>query len=238
MAKLLRQQLAGLVAASTPPPMEKLRVLLVEDDEDDYILTREILEECEGTRFEVEWSNGFDQALEAIRQGRHDVYLVDYRLGPKSGLDLLRQAIAADCPAPLIMLTGQGDREVDLEAMRAGAADYMVKGQIDAPLLERAIRYAVERQRAAKEREELIAELQQALTNIKTLRGLLPICSYCKKIRDDQGYWKQVEEYLRDHTGADFTHGMCPDCYQKMIAEIESKPGKVPAVAAPPKAQA
>jgi len=74
--------------------------------------------------------------------------------------------------------------------------------------------------KAARERERLIAELQEALAKVKTLRGLVPICANCKKIRDDQGFWQQVEVYVRDHSEAQFTHGICPDCMQKLYPDI------------------
>jgi PAS domain S-box-containing protein len=77
-----------------------------------------------------------------------------------------------------------------------------------------------ERKRMEEEREKLIHELQDALANIKTLRGLLPICSHCKKIRDDKGYWNQIESYIRDHSGAEFTHGMCPECLKKHYPDL------------------
>jgi hypothetical protein len=73
--------------------------------------------------------------------------------------------------------------------------------------------------RAEEERERLIRELQDALENIKTLRGLLPICSSCKKIRDDHGYWNQLETYIGAHSGAEFTHGLCPECAQKLYPD-------------------
>jgi len=82
------------------------------------------------------------------------------------------------------------------------------------------IRDITERKRMEEEREKLIDELQEALANIKTLRGLLPICSYCKKIRDDKGYWNQIESYIRDHSGAEFTHGMCPECLKKLYPDL------------------
>jgi hypothetical protein len=77
--------------------------------------------------------------------------------------------------------------------------------------------------RAAEEREHLIRELQDALENIKTLRGLLPICSSCKKIRDDHGYWNQLETYIGTHTGAEFTHGLCPECVRKLYPDYSEK---------------
>jgi signal transduction histidine kinase len=137
---------------------EEIKVLLVEDDEDDYVLTRRLLTEVYGERLRIEWADGYEAALEAMARGGHDVCLLDYRLGAGDGLALLRQANARSYPAPIIFMTGQGDREVDMEAMRAGAADYLVKGQVDAGMLERAIRYAVQQKRSEAERLELIRE--------------------------------------------------------------------------------
>jgi DNA repair exonuclease SbcCD ATPase subunit len=73
---------------------------------------------------------------------------------------------------------------------------------------------------SANEREQLIDELQAALAEIKTLRGLIPICASCKKVRDDKGYWNKIEEYIQNHTGAQFTHGICPDCAKELYAEV------------------
>jgi two-component system cell cycle sensor histidine kinase/response regulator CckA len=127
-----------------------IRVLLVDDDEDDYILTRDLLIEIEQGTFDLEWAGTYEAALEAMEQDRHDVYLLDYHLGERNGLELLREALGNGHRTPMILLTGQEDREVDVEAMKAGASDYLVKGQIDAPLLERSIRYALERARASE----------------------------------------------------------------------------------------
>ncbi len=123
----------------------KVNVVLVEDDEDDYVLTRSLLDELTEGRFELKWVSEYDGALEAMRDSAGDVYLVDYRLGQRDGLELLREALAQGVQAPIILLTGQGTPEVDIEAMRSGAADYLVKGQIDSYLLDRAIRHAIER---------------------------------------------------------------------------------------------
>jgi len=109
--------------------------------------------------------------LEAIRRNQHDAYLLDYRLGEDSGLQLLHEALKNGCRAPMILLTGQGDRAVDIEAMKAGAADYVVKGQVDGPLLERSIRYAIERMWAEEEtkrqmqRLDVLREINQAITS-------------------------------------------------------------------------
>ena len=133
------------------------RVLLIEDDEDDYLLTRALLAEVFGGGFTLDWVTCWSRALAVIAEARHDVYLVDYRLGERNGLDLVREAIDLGSAAPFIVLTGQGNREIDLEAMRAGASDYLAKSEMTAPLLDRAIRYAIERHRA----ERRLAELAQ-----------------------------------------------------------------------------
>ena len=112
----------------------------------------------------------YDAALEAIACNQHDVYLVDYRLGEQDGLALLCKAIANGCKAPIIMLTGQGDHEVDIAAMKAGAADYLVKGQIDPPLLDRSIRYAIERKRVEERLQESNCRLAEALSELKAMQ--------------------------------------------------------------------
>jgi diguanylate cyclase (GGDEF)-like protein/PAS domain S-box-containing protein len=135
-------------------------VLLVEDDEDDYVLTRDLLADSRRTRFALDWVSSFADAIGAIARGQHDVYLVDYRLGEHDGLEVLREARSAGCLRPIILLTGQGDGEVDIAAMKAGAADYLVKGQIDSQILERSIRYSLEQNRtleALRESEERYA---------------------------------------------------------------------------------
>lgn len=83
-----------------------------------------------------------------------------------------------------------------------------------------------ERARVEAERENLIAELRGAMTEIRSLKGIIPICASCKKIRDDQGYWNQLESYLKDHSDLEFTHGICPDCYKKFEEELDQEPGR------------
>jgi hypothetical protein len=84
-----------------------------------------------------------------------------------------------------------------------------------------------ERRKAEAEKERIILQLQEALSRVKTLTGLLPICASCKKIRDDEGYWHQVEEYIMDHSEADFSHGICPDCIHKLYPDFYSQDEKL-----------
>jgi diguanylate cyclase (GGDEF)-like protein len=134
---------------------DQSRVLLVEDDEDDYILTRDKLMEIPEHHWEIVWASSYKQGLEAIRKNEWEAILVDYRLGERDGIEFVRDAQARGCWAPIIILTGHGALEVDHAAMRAGAMDYLEKGQITGPLLERSLRYAVERGKALRSLREL-----------------------------------------------------------------------------------
>jgi diguanylate cyclase (GGDEF)-like protein/PAS domain S-box-containing protein len=122
---------------------ERLKLLLVEDDEDDYLITRELLSSQDRARFELEWCAEFEAALTAIRERRHDVYLIDYRLGRRTGLELVREGFASGPRAPVLILTGQLDYEIDLEATALGVTDYLVKHELNPASLERSIRYAL-----------------------------------------------------------------------------------------------
>ena len=141
---------------------DSIKILLIDDDEDDYFITHEYLLDIERQQYSLEWIDNYNDGYERIAQREHDVYLIDYRLGAENGLDLLRQMVEANHPAPIILLTGQGDHEVDIEAMRAGAADYLVKSQLNGRLLERAIRYALERKREQEHRIGLENQLRQS----------------------------------------------------------------------------
>jgi signal transduction histidine kinase len=142
---------------------DPIHVLLIDDDQDEFVLTRDLLAESRTSPFTLEWTADAEAALADMARDGHDVYLLDYRLGAIDGLEMLGEALAMGCSAPVVMLSGQGDSAVDLAAMRAGAADYLVKGRISGELLERALRHAVERKRIekklARQREEFVAML-------------------------------------------------------------------------------
>ncbi|MEO6589719.1 MAG: EAL domain-containing protein [Pyrinomonadaceae bacterium] len=124
-----------------------IKVLLIDDDEEDYILTKYVFDEFKDNQFRLEWINNFTDGLETVKKNAHDIVLLDYRLGDRTGLELLKQALAAGCHAPIILLTGQGDKEIDYQATQAGAADYLIKNELEAPLLERSIRYSLQHAR-------------------------------------------------------------------------------------------
>ena len=111
-----------------------LRILLIDDDDDSYVITRGLLSQVQGAAINLEWAGTYEAGLAALRRGEYDACLLDYRLGARDGLELLREALAEGCRPPIIMLTGQSDHDIDLQAMRAGAADYLVKDTFDASL--------------------------------------------------------------------------------------------------------
>ena len=136
---------------------ETIRALLIDDDQGDFVVTKGLLSQITHPKIELDWVPTFEEGHDAIANGGYDIYLVDYFLEDRTGLDLLREAARHQLQAPVIMLTGRGSHEVDIEAMQAGAADYLVKGQIEPEDLERSIRYALDRmeaQRALRESEE------------------------------------------------------------------------------------
>ncbi|MDZ4165774.1 MAG: hypothetical protein U1C55_11670 [Smithellaceae bacterium] len=112
-----------------------------------------------------------------------------------------------------MVLSGEKDETIGIRTVQEGAQDYLMKNLLDGNLLARSLTYAIERQKFRN-------ELKDALARIKTLRGMIPICSGCKKIRDDQGYWEAVEVYVMEHSEAEFSHGLCPECVQRLYPEF------------------
>ena len=137
---------------------ESIRVLLIEDDEDDYILTRELLAEVKGGKYTLDWAPSYEEGLKIAGRLNHHVCLVDYRLGERSGVQLIREARELGLTTPMILLTGQGNHEVDVEAIEAGATDYLIKDETHSSRLERTIRYAVELNTERSRAEEKLAE--------------------------------------------------------------------------------
>ena len=136
---------------------QQIRVLIVDDDEDDFIIARDLFSEIGKDRYVVDWADSFERGVEMMARSEHDVYLIDFRLGAQSGLELLGVAQGVGSNAPFIVLTGQGESDIDTQVMRAGAEDFLVKGEITAKQLERAVRYAIARKRAEQQIQQLAA---------------------------------------------------------------------------------
>ena len=137
---------------------QQITVLLIEDDEEDFILLKKVLAKVPYTRYKVLWEQHFEDGLAHLQRADHDICLLDYRLGASSGIDLVREARAEGYARPMIVLTGAGGGNIDIQALQAGADDYITKDLLQGELLHRLIRYAIERRKAELERERLVRE--------------------------------------------------------------------------------
>jgi DNA-binding NtrC family response regulator len=156
-----------------------------------------------------------------------DLALLDLNLPDGRAVEILTSPPEAG-PFPIMVMTSYGNEQLAVEAIKAGALDYVVKSAEAFAMMPRTVERALrewklltERREAVAAQQRLIAQLEEALSKVKTLSGLLPICSACKKIRDDQGYWSQVEGYIQEHTDARFTHSYCPECARKFLSKVE-----------------
>ena len=195
--------------------MKKTRVLVVEAESS---FSADL--EARLGRLGYDVADRVDNGEAAIRQAKNvrpDVVLMDIELGGEvHGTDATRH-IQKTLKVPVIYLSASSN---DTTILRA--RDTEPYGFILTPADERELKVAIEmavfRHRMEMEREELVRQLQQALAQVDTLNGLLPICAECKKVRDDGGYWSQVEAYIEQRTKARFSHGLCPDCYKTAVA--------------------
>lgn len=200
------------------PAPAVLSVMLIEDSAEDAQLVREMLDD-RGYDYVLKRTDRLSSGLRLLEEEFFDVLLLDLGLPDSAGFDALTQIRNQAPPLPIIILTGLSDEALAVKAISLGAQDYLVKGNFAADALYRSISHSIERQRLETERERLILELQEALSKVKQLSGLLPICASCKQIRDDKGYWTQVEVYMSEHTEIDFTHTVCPECTKKLYPE-------------------
>ena len=208
---------------------EKLQILVVEDNPADVDFIHEMLPQAGPLNFQIEAVERLSEALTRLERKDIDLVLLDLGLPDSHGLTTFHRLRQAATDVPVIVLTSTDDEELAVTAVQDGAQDYLVKGQVSRKSLARTVRYALERHKAAEARSVLIQSLQNALANVKLLSGLLPICANCKKIRDDKGYWSQVESYVQQHSEAKFSHGMCPDCIKKWYPDlVEDGTGDLP----------
>lgn len=190
-----------------------IQVLVVEDNPDDYFLLEELLTASEEEKFILHQEERLEDAIAFAQAHPVDVAVIDLSLPDSAGLDTFRAFHRAFPLIPVVIVTGTKDQESALKAVQDGAQDFVQKGEPSTTAIVRTLRYAIERQR-------LTTELKTALNQVKQLKGLLPICSHCKRIRDDQGYWNQIESYIRDHSEAEFSHSICQECARKHYPEL------------------
>lgn len=177
-------------------PQSVAKILLIDDDEDDFVLTRGLLDDIPNVSFEVDWVQEYEQAREILtkaagKRSGYDACLVDYRLGNKDGISFIRDAKRNGGSLPFILLTGQGDHEVDLAAMNAGAADFLDKSQLTADTLERALRYAIHSAKVEAQRARLLAVAEQQATQLRHLATQLT--------QAEQRERRRIAQTLHDH---------------------------------------
>lgn len=139
-----------------------IRVLLVDDDEEDYLIIRSLMSKIHDSPFALDWTDDADKAAAVIKREEHDIYLIDYRLGSVNGLELLGRFDLVQRPEPFIILTGAGDERVEQKAMRMGVADYLVKGTLDSELLSRVLHYSLQRKTSEANRIEELMEINRS----------------------------------------------------------------------------
>lgn len=193
-----------------------IRILYIEDNPADFVLLEEILLDVANMDCRLENATTLSEGTHRLNQAEFDLVLLDLSLPDSRGLETFLALKKKGADLPIIVMTGLDDENLAVRAVQEGAQDYLVKKQLNADLLSRAIRYSIER-------EKLVVKLRTALEQINTLKGFIPICASCKNVRDDQGYWHQVEEYVRAHSDAEFSHGICPDCARRYYADYLKK---------------
>ncbi|WP_305952118.1 hybrid sensor histidine kinase/response regulator [Emticicia oligotrophica] len=146
---------------------EKVKLLIVDDDEDDFYLTSEYLKEIPSKQFDIIWASSFGEGVKRLSQIKFDLCFFDFLLGARTGIELLKEATEMGVTAPIILFTGKGDNQVDNEAMRLGAMDYLVKTDLDAEKLDRCIRYALERADVVKRLRENETRLKSIFEHMK-----------------------------------------------------------------------
>jgi DNA-binding NarL/FixJ family response regulator len=206
----------------------RIKVLIVDDDVLVIEMVRALLADV---RFEIAgFATDGKQAISLTTELKPDVVIMDLNMPVMDGISATHR-IYRCCPTPIVVLSAYETPELIENVSQAGAGAYLIKPPTHEDL-ERAIAIAIARfddmvqlRRLNVELAERNNELHQALQQIKKLSGLLPICMHCKKIRDDAGYWLEVENYIGTHADVEFSHGLCPDCLEKIYPDFVMSQG-------------
>ena len=203
--------------------------ILVVDDIPDNIKIASIILRSVG--YEVDSAGNAAEVLDKIENNKYDLILLDVVMPDRNGFSVCRELKKnpATKDIPVIFLTAKTGFDDMLQGFKAGAVDYItkpfrsaeVKVRVNTHIELKKTKDALQEQ--FDQEKKLSAELKDALSKVKFLSGLLPICSYCFKIRDNEGYWQRVDEYIRCHSEADFTHGICDECKDKAIRDMQSE---------------
>jgi AmiR/NasT family two-component response regulator len=187
--------------------------------DDDYMVCRGVIRAAESAGVKVVGiaADG-EEALHLVKRLSPNAAILDIEMPRLDGLGAARR-IRDEQPTPIVILTAHDSPELVAEAVELGVGAYLTKPAESGSLL-RAVEIAVARHTDLMQLRRLNGELQRALEEVKTLRGILPICAHCKRIRDESGAWHQVEAYITRRSEAKFSHGMCPDCLRREFPDL------------------
>ncbi|MDA8418054.1 MAG: response regulator [Desulfobacteraceae bacterium] len=201
--------------------------------EDEPVAREQMLKILRRRGREVAAARNGKEGLAMFRRQAFEVVVTDIRMPVMDGLSMARQMKELNRDVKIVVTTAFTDLSYLMDAIDLGVDQYVLKPvEIDRLMaaIDRCAENIATRNQARRyqtERDKLLAELQAALDKVKLLSGFLPICASCKRIRDDQGYWQQIESYIRDHSEAEFSHGICPDCARKLYPEIFGPGGQI-----------
>ena len=200
-----------------------MKILIAEDDP----VSRRVLEATlQRWGFQLIVTADGAEAWDVLRvEGAPSVAILDWMMPHIDGAEVCRKVrqLSGNCPTYIILLTAKGNKEDIVAGLDAGADDYLTK-PFDKEELRSRVQVGVRFAHLQMKLAERIRELEEAVSQVKQLQGILPICSYCKRIRDDRNYWQKVENYISDHSEAQFTHGICPGCYAEVVESQTALP--------------
>ncbi|MDP6388149.1 MAG: response regulator [Candidatus Pacebacteria bacterium] len=196
-----------------------MKILIVEDDDASSLIVKGLLEKY---KYEVVSAVSGKEAVKKAEEDKPDLILMDIDLG--EGMDGIEAAVLINSRfgIPVIYLTSLSNNESFERAKITEAFGYILK-PVNNRELQCNIEMALYKHKAEKKLKQFNKELQDSLAKVKLLSGLIPVCANCKDIRNDEGYWEQIETYIKDHSEAEFSHGICPKCVKKLYPEISDK---------------
>jgi sigma-B regulation protein RsbU (phosphoserine phosphatase) len=197
-----------------------MRILIAEDDATSRIVLATVLTK---DGYDVTATDDGGAAWEVLQKpDTPRLAILDLMMPGIDGLELVRRvrAIPSIAPPYLIIVSTKSEKSDVIAALDAGANDYLTK-PFDPGELRARIEVGRRMIEMRFELNENVKELKKALAEVRTLKGIVPICANCKNVRDDQGYWNRVESYLNEHTEADFTHAVCPDCMKRLYPQFD-----------------
>ena len=190
-----------------------VRVLIIDDDEDDYFITSQYLRQIEEYDLAVDWNYKYTDAIEQVKLNNYDIYFVDYRLGAKTGIDFLKEAMRLGCEVPIILLTGKGNREIDIQAMQIGATDYLIKTDLNADKLERCIRYSMDR----------LASVKALRANERKYRNIFELSKDAVFIADKSLLFKDANPATSDLLGYSGEELHKINLYDLIVEDVDKK---------------